>query len=136
MSPFPQRIHDAARALMLVEGESSSRTERRLAELFPGQKIPDSRTLRLWRADMPEVTTQERTLIESREREAILRGHNALERWFDAYDNASTADILKYGMTANAITGTMTDKQLQRSRTTTDQHTVIPVQIVINTASD
>ena len=120
---FPAEIRDAARALMVVHGLSSRKTEQALAQMFPDSAIPHHSSLALWRSSFAEIRQEELELIEQNERERILLCDELIGDALNLVKNQGSMGTiwsLKNLYSLNAIRGTDTDKIIKRSQTTTE----------------
>ena len=124
-------IANACRKLLIIDGLSSPNAHRRLKDIFPDRRIPTARTIRLWRAQMPEITSEEEQIIVATEREHIMLAdeliHDALELAKERGPEWTLANL----DTVNRVQGVYRDKQIRRQETARPT-TVIPIQIVLN----
>lgn len=125
-SQFPESIHAAARALMVIQRESSRNAEQALRTMFPGERIPDDSTLRVWRSTFPEISQEEDALIAQNNRRIALLASDSVIEDLEQRPHDSSA---YQKMLISGIAQSKEHERLQRNQGPT---TVIPVQIIIN----
>ena len=122
---FPNHIRQTARALSLA-GYSSQAIETQLRQLYPGDVIPDDRTIRPWRAGQPELSIEEQEAAAAAYREITLTAQRlTLERLTNKPDELNAVQL----MTVAGIASSKEHERLQRSQ---PNQIIVPIQIVLN----